>query len=86
MKKVMMFHFRGCPYCAAAERWIAELQSAYPELAAVEIQRIDEHVQRALAYRYDYWYVPTFYVDGVKAHEGACSREIVERVLKSALE
>ena len=33
-----------------------------------------------------YYYVPTFYVGGVKAHEGAASKDIVERVLRSALE
>ena len=33
-----------------------------------------------------YYYVPTFYVGGVKAHEGAASKDIVEKVLRSALE
>lgn len=86
MKKVLLFHFTGCPYCRAAEDWLAELQREYPELAAVQVQRINERVERTLADSYNYWYVPTFYVDGVKAHEGACSKQIVERVLRSALE
>jgi glutaredoxin len=86
MKNVILFYFRGCPHCAAAERWISELQREYPELAAVPIERIDERLRPVIANRYGYWYVPTFYVDGRKAHEGACSREIVERVLREAAE
>ena len=85
MKKVQLFHMPGCPYCRAAENWIRDVQAEHPELRAVEIERIDEIRNRALADRYDYWYVPTFYVDGHKEHEGACSREIVERVLRLAL-
>ena len=86
MKKVLLFHFTGCPFCRAAENYIREVTAEHPELAAVEIERIDENRNRAVADRYDYWYVPTFYVDGVKAHEGACSKKIVENVLRSAMD
>ena len=85
MKKVMLFHFAGCPYCRAAEGWIQELTASNPELASIQIERIDERLNPKLADQYDYWYVPTFYVDGVKVHEGACSKAIVEEVLRSAL-
>ena len=85
MKKVMLFHFVGCPYCRAAENYLSELTDAYPELAAVEVERIDERKHPEIADQYDYWYVPTFYVDGQKAHEGACSKADVEAVLRSAL-
>ena len=85
MKKVTLFYLPGCPFCSAAERWIKEVQSEHPELEQLDIERIDERQQAALANRYDYWYVPTFYVDGHKEHEGACSKQIVERVLLGAL-
>jgi glutaredoxin len=85
MKKVLMFHFAGCPYCAAAERWISEVKNEHPELANLEIERIDEHRDPETADRYDYWFVPTFYVDGKKVHEGACTKKAVEQVLLSAL-
>ena len=42
MKKVLMFHFEGCPYCAEARRWIGELKAAHPELRKVEIEMVDE--------------------------------------------
>lgn len=85
MKKVTLFHFAGCPYCRAAENYIRELTAEYPELQAVEIERVDEIRHPEIANRFDYWYVPTFYVDGRKAHEGACSKRNVEDVLRSAL-
>ena len=86
MKKVLMFHFAGCPYCRAAENNIEALMREYPELQAVEIEKIDEHRHPEIADTYDYWYVPTFYVDGHKAHEGAIDRPTVESILRSALE
>ena len=85
MKKVLMFHFLGCPFCRAAENYLQELTQRYPELAAIPIERIDERVHPDISNQYDYWFVPTFYVDGVKAHEGVCSRDTVEKVLRSAL-
>ena len=42
--------------------------------------------QPALADTFDYYYVPTFYVDGVKVHEGGVYPEEVEKILRSALE
>lgn len=85
MKKVLMFRFEGCPYCRAAEDWIQEVTRECPELSAVEIERVDEKKHPDIADQYDYWYVPTFYMDGKKVHEGACSKAIVERVLRGAL-
>ena len=85
MKKVLMVHFLGCPFCRAAEGYLQELTQRYPELAAIPIERIDERIHPDIANQYDYWFVPTFYVDGAKAHEGACTRDAVEKVLRSAL-
>lgn len=85
MKKVLMFHFSSCPYCRAAMNYLQELTSEYPELAIVEIEKIDEKIHPEIADKYDYWYVPTFYIDGQKVHEGACSKKIVENVLRNAL-
>ena len=86
MKKVTMFYFPTCPYCAAALNWMAELKAENAEYAKVEVDRIDEKKNPAIADKYDYFYVPTFFIDGVKIHEGAATREIVEDVLRRALE
>ena len=80
-----MFHFDSCPFCKQARDWLKEIQAEDPELAAVPVEMIDEKRDPARAEQYDYWYVPTFYVDGKKLHEGAATREIVEQVLRAAL-
>ena len=86
MQKLTLFVLNGCPYCRQAKAWLAELVAENPAYAAVPIEEIEEREQKALADSYDYYYVPTFYVGGVKAHEGAASKDIVERVLRSALD
>lgn len=86
MKQVILFHFEGCPFCRAARGWVDELLLENPDFAKIDIQRIDEKLSPEIARQYPYWYVPTFFVDGVKAHEGVCTKAIVERVLRSALD
>ena len=86
MKKILYFYLSSCPYCRQASQWLDELMGEDPAYRAVEIERFEERRQPEIADLYDYYYVPTFYVDGVKLHEGACSREIVRSVLDAALE
>ena len=45
-----------------------------------------ESEQPALADTFDYYYVPTFYVDGVKGARRRVYPEEVEKILRSALE
>lgn len=86
MKHVRLFYLKNCPFCKKALRYIEELKAAHTELAAVEIEMIEESEQPEVADRFDYYYVPTFYVDGVKEHEGGIYPEEVERILRKALE
>ena len=65
MKPVKLFYLKNCPFCRKALRYIDEAKAAHPELAAVGIELIEESEQPAVADGYDYYYVPTFYVDGV---------------------
>ncbi len=85
MKKVLLFYFPACPYCRIAIKWIKRLQKEHPELAQVDIEMVDERRQRDRAAQYDYYLVPTFYVDGKKVHEGIVSKETVRSVLQQAL-
>ena len=80
MKPVKLFYLRSCPFCKKALRYIDEARAAHPELAAVGVEMIE------VADAFDYYYVPTFYVDGVKVHEGGIYPEEVEKILRSALE
>ena len=77
MKPVKLFYLKNCPFCKKALRYIEEARAAHPELAAVGIEMADT---------FDYYYVPTFYVGGVKVHEGGVYPEEVEKILRSALE
>ncbi len=89
MKKITMFMFDECPHCQLALRLLDELQqeAKYKDL---EITQINEREKPELADRYNYYYVPTFYVgdgsvDDEKVHEGHAEREDVKRVLDRAL-
>lgn len=86
MKPVKLFYLKSCPFCKKALRYIDEARAAHPELAAVEIEMIEESEQPAVADTYDYYYVPCFYIDGVKVHEGGIYPDEVETVLRKALE
>ena len=86
MKPVKLFYLRTCPFCKKALRYIEEAKAAHPELAAVEIEMIEESERPDVADAFDYYYVPTFYVDGVKVHEGGIYPEEVEKILRRALE
>ena len=65
---------------------IEQAKAAHPELQPVAIEMIEESEQPEVADAFDYYYVPTFYVDGVKVHEGGIYPEEVEKILRSALE
>lgn len=86
MKDVKLFYLRNCPFCKKALRYIEQTKAAHPELHSVVIEMIEESEQPALADTFDYYYVPCFYVDGKKAHEGGIYPEEVEAVLRKALE
>ena len=86
MKNVKLFYLKHCPFCKKAIRYIEELKAQYAELASVEIDMIEESEQPDVADKFDYYYVPTFYVDGEKVHEGGIYPEEVEAILRKALE
>jgi thiol-disulfide isomerase/thioredoxin len=79
-----MFMFDECPYCRKALGFLDELKKdeKYNE---IEIEKINEKKHPEVAEQYDYYYVPTFYIDEVKVHEGAASFEQIKEVLDKAL-
>ncbi len=86
MKEVLMMVLADCPYCKQAEKMIQELQEEKEIYRQVGIRRVDEEEDAALAATLDYYYVPSFFVDGKKLMEGVPSREKVRAVLDAALE
>ena len=63
-----------------------ELKNEHREYQTVEIEVIDEQKEEEKTKGYDYWYVPTFFVDDVKYHEGVPTKEALKAVLKAAIE
>lgn len=86
MKEVLMFQLANCPHCRLAHQWMDELFDEYPEWKEIPLRVVDEREEPALADAYEYYYVPTFYVDGRKLHEGHAEKPDVEKVFRAALE
>lgn len=86
MKPIKLFYQERCPFCKKALRYISELQEEYPEFNNIRIEMIEETQQPEIADQYDYYYVPTFYVDGVKEHEGGIYKNEVEAILRKAID
>ncbi len=85
MKDVKLFIQPRCPFCIKALRYIEEAKSTNPRLADLEIEVVDELLQSEYADKFDYYYVPTLYIDNIKVHEGAIYPEEMEPLLLGAL-
>ena len=83
MKKIQLFYLEYCPHCKKTRADLNELLKE-EQFSGLSIEMIEESVQKELADQYDYYYVPCFYVDGIKVKEGALSRKDVEDVLMMA--
>ncbi len=86
MKSVKMFILESCPYCNQARKWMQELRQENPQYSDVKIEMIDEAIRPDIANEYDYYYVPTYYIDDEKVHEGVANKEIIRQVFEKALE
>lgn len=84
-KPVRMMILASCPHCRRAFALMDELKAAHPAYAAVPVEVIEEDKHPEIADALDYYYVPTFFVDGCKVHEGVPSREAVAAVFEAAL-
>jgi Glutaredoxin and related proteins len=85
MKSIKLFYLKNCPFCKKAFAYIDELKKldAYKD---IELELIEESEEPVIADQYDYYYVPTFYIDGEKVHEGGIFPNEVEAILKKALD
>lgn len=85
MKDVLMMVMAGCPHCRRAREIMVDLCERHPEYRAVKVREVDENAEAAFAATLDYYYVPTFFVDGQKLHEGAPTEAAIEAVYRAAL-
>jgi thioredoxin 1 len=86
MNTVYMFVTSWCPYCKQAFSWMEELTKDNPKYSEVDIKIIDEESEPETAKKYNYYYVPTYFVNEVKFHEGVPSKEIIKNLYEKALE
>lgn len=83
-----MFVTSWCPHCKNAKKWIKELKEENPEFEKVDLEIIDEEkeVEKVEALNFEYYYVPTFFLESEKLHEGVPSKKIIKKVFENALE
>lgn len=91
MKKVTAFYLDGCPYCANARKALDELKAEDARYGTVEIEWIEESKNPEVAEKYDYYAVPSMFIDGEKLYEARKGeryeycRDCVRKVLDVAL-
>lgn len=85
MKPAKMFITSWCPYCKQALGWMKELQGENPKYTDVDVKIIDEEKEPEIAQKYDYYYVPTYFIGDTKIHEGIPSKEIVKEVFEKSI-
>ena len=90
-KKILLFSRDDCGYCAKAHKAIAELKAENPAYGTLSLREVEETREPEFIEKFDYYAVPTLYLDGVKkfeAHIGMGYDEIkdaVKRVFDEAL-
>jgi len=85
MKKITMFTMESCPYCKAARKWMSEIFESDARYSEIPLTIIDETQEPELAAEFDYYFVPTYYLDDEKVHEGAATFDIVKKVFDDAM-
>ncbi|MDR1723306.1 MAG: glutathione S-transferase N-terminal domain-containing protein [Tannerella sp.] len=84
MKTIRLFYLRNCPFCKRAFVYIDELRKQ-DKYKNIELETVEESEQPDLADKFDYFYVPTFYLDNVKVHEGGIFPDEVKAIFDRAL-
>lgn len=85
MKHVKMMYLKSCPYCKQAFAMVDQLKQLHKEYQDIEIETIEENDEPEKTKGLDYWYVPTYFVEGEKLLEGIPTKAKIEAVLKAAL-
>ncbi len=84
MKQITMFVTSWCPYCRKARNLMEELYKENPAYKNLNLKIIDEEMNPDIAKQYNYYYVPTYYVDSDKIHEGVPTKEAIKTVFELA--
>ncbi len=85
MKKITYFYLPFCPYCREADQYLEEVICENERFKELEIVRINESKETKIANSYDYYYVPCFWLEQQKVHEGPITKEKIKEILSMAL-
>ena len=80
-----LFYLKNCPYCREALAWIQELYQQDIKYQCIPLEMIEESEQSELADTYDYYYVPCFFEGTKKLHEGAITKETIQKIFDDYL-
>lgn len=80
-----LFYLKNCPYCRQALAWIQELYQQDMKYQRIPLEMIEESEQSELADTYDYYYVPCFFEGTKKLHEGAITKETIQKIFDDYL-
>lgn len=86
MKKIHIFYLERCPFCKRAFKFIEELKDENPEYKNIPVELTEETLEPEYADKFDYYYVPTFYLDGKKVHEGGIYKNEIKDIFDAAIE
>lgn len=85
MRSLQIFYQKSCPHCQKAFKFIEELKEEKDIYRLIEPRLVEETLEVDYAEMFDYFLVPTFYIDELKVHEGVVSKEQVREILDAAL-
>lgn len=84
MKNITMFITDWCPHCKRALTWIEEVKAENPKYKDIKVEVIDEEKHPEVSKEYDYYYVPTYYVEKNKIYEGGTTKDTVRMAFEEA--
>lgn len=84
MKKLTIFYLDGCLYCRNVMRAVQELDAELTGFSSDQIKWIEERRNADIANQYDYYNVPTVFLDNQKLYE--CSPSDDYDTIKSQME
>jgi thioredoxin 1 len=85
MKTITMFETSWCPYCKQARQIMNDLKQENPKYTGIDVNVIDEELHPEIANKYDYYYVPTFFLDTEKLHEGVPNKNVIRDIFDQCL-
>ena len=86
-----IFYLEYCPYCKRAKALLQHAVCENPQLKVAfdSFEWVEESRESEKAEAFDYYYVPAYYIDSVKKHEGIVTYDKALELLniaKSAME